>query len=198
MEIVDVDQEPPMYANEAPHSGIRNADDEEPRFDDSKCHDVVARCKNGTVTGRSTAPIHVIIRINLNGRDTDADVMGYSYSPDLGLPYMELIAAKDAFNVFWDYRKNGSPCFDPIRDDGSERPLPSGRFMMWDEFEDDLDGMPKVTLGSITLYEAADPDTDPTKPDSHKPFRRYKFMTAQPTINDYMAIETVGDRKFIQ
>ena len=175
-------------------NGISCADGVEPVFDDKVSHDVVERCPNGKIKGRSTAPVYVIIRINLDGVDTDADVLGYSYGPDYGCPFMETVAARDAFGKFWNY-KDGSPCFDPIKDDGSERPLPTDRFLMWDEIEEDYDGIPSVTIGSLTIYEAkAEGDSEIAR----KPIRRYKMMQAQPSLNDFMSIETEGDRKFLQ
>jgi hypothetical protein len=186
-------------------SGIRNADNEEPRFDDGdekKSHDVVERCPNGKIRGRSTAAIYVIVRVNLDSRgggDVDADVLGYSYDANYGQPFMEIVAAKDAFNVFWSYEKNlgRGPCFDPVGDDGEDKPLPAERFMMWDDIKEDLDGVPSMTVAAITIYEAAEAGTDPNDARTRRAIRRYKFMKAELTINDYMAIETSGDQKFL-
>jgi len=188
--------EPPMIRERK--NAVICADDVEPVFDEKVSHDVVERCPNGKIKGKSTSPIYVIIRINLDGVDTDADVLGYSYGSDYGCPFMEMVAARDAFGKFWNY-KDGSPCFDPIKDDGSERPLPDGRFLMWDEIEEDYDGIPSVTIGSLTIYEAKE-ETKPGEPDNtvRRPIRRYKMMQAQPSLNDFMAIETTGDRKFLQ
>lgn len=172
-------------------TGMVCADNVEPVFDESTSHDVVARCPNGKIKGRSTAPIYVIIRINLDGTDTDADVIGYSYASEYGNPFMENIAARDAFGKFWNY-KDGSPCYDPVKDDGTERPFPEGRFIMWDEVDPDYEGIPSVTVGSITIYEAKEADKN------RRPIRRYKMMQAQPTINDFMSIETAGDKKFLK
>lgn len=182
--------EPPMAIDRRVNR-VRNADDEEPVFDDTVEHNVVKRCQNGVVKGRSTAPIYVIVRIHLAGEDTDADILGYSYSPQYGCSFMEAVAAKDAFGTTWDY-KHGSPCFDPVTDDGSLRAFPQGRFIMWDEPEEPCDGIPSATVGSITVYEAD------KGMEQRETIRRYKFMQAQPTLNDFLAIETEGDRKFIQ
>ena len=176
------------------HTGMVCADEEEPKFDEKVNHDVVSRCPNGKIKGKSTAPIYVIVRIDLDGVDTDADILGYSYSPDYGCPFLENIAARDCFGKFWNY-KDGSPCFDPIRDDGSERPLPEGRFIMWEEIEPDYDGIPSVTVGAITIYEAKE---EAKKEEDRRPIRRYKLMQAQISPNDFLAIETAGDRKFLQ
>lgn len=171
---------------------IREEEVKDPDYDEDiktgKCMKVMDKCTQGRARGLSSNPIFVVIRVELDGADTDADVLGYSHSEDYGCPFIETIAARDAFGTFWNYKKNGSPCFDPIADDGSERPLPNGRFIMWDEpDEPNPDGLMEMTRASLTIYEAG---TD------HKPIRRYKLVMAQPTINDYMAMETAGDLLF--
>jgi hypothetical protein len=172
---------------------IRSEEVKDPDFEkeiaEGRCRPVMDKCKNGKVRGRSSAPIYVVIRIDLDGADTDADVLGYSYSEDCGCPFIETVAARDAFGAFWNFQKNGSPCFDPIADDGSTRQPPTGRFIMWDELEEsaDPDNLPDTTKASLTIYEAGD---------DHKPIRRYKLVMAQPTINDYVQMETAGDLLF--
>jgi hypothetical protein len=152
-------------------------------------HDVVAKCPNGKLK-RNTAPIYVVIRVDVDGADTDADVIAYSYDADFGSKFIEQIACRETYGKFWDYKKDGSPCFDPYTDDGEERPFPDGRFMMWDEttLEDETDeaGMPMPATPTLVIFDGPD----------HHAIRKYKLSLAQLTINDYMSIETEGDRFF--
>lgn len=174
---------------------IRATKIEEPVFEtDPRKTDVVERCPNGKIRGRSTSAIYVVVRINLDGADTDADVIGYSWDPDYGCPFMESIAARDCFGRWWDAAKYGSAVFDPVRDDGTEVPLPAEKFMMWDEPDEEDDGIPPSTVAAITIYDMFRPET----PGTRRPLRRYKLERAQPTIRDYVAIETEGDRKFLK
>jgi hypothetical protein len=141
----------------------------------------------------SLKPILVCIRVNLAGRDTDADVLGFSRNLELGGGFLEVVAARDIYAKFWDHRKFGSPCFDPFTDEGDLKPLPPGKFIMWDEIEQHPD-IPSTTRASITAYDAAEPDTDPNDLGKRKAIRRFKLSLAQPTINDLMAVNTEGDR----
>jgi len=159
---------------------LKSVSIEEPDFETAS--DVVAKCPNGKIKNRSTSAIYVIMRIDLDGPDTDADVLGYSYDMEYGCPFIESIAARDAFGKFWDFKKQGSPCFDPLDDDGLPRAPPAGRFMMWDL----LDAEESLTAASLTIYQ-----------NSAKPLRRYKLCLAQPTINDFLAIETEKDKLFL-
>ena len=181
---------PPMVYDTK--TGMVNADDEEPTFDDGVCHDVVERCPNGKIRGISTGAVYVVIRANLDGKYTDCDVLGYSHFPDFGSSYIEKVAARDCYGTFWDY-KQGNPCFDPIAEDGSEREPPDCKFMMWDESDMDRDVIDTITVSAITIYaakEAGEAD--------RRPIRRYKLQKAELTIDDYMALETSGDQKFLQ
>lgn len=163
----------------------------DPKFEEGPEHDVVARCPNGKIRGRSSAPIYVIMRVDMENPDEiDADVIAYSYENDLGSRFVETIAARDTFGKFWDFGAHGSPCFDPFRDDGSQRDFPPGRFMMWDEPEDEAPECPRSTISSLTIYDG----DAPGKP---RAIRRYKVCLAQPTINDYIAMETEGDKLFL-
>lgn len=150
-------------------------------------HDVVAKCKNGK-KHLSTSSIYVVIRVNLQGIETDADVIAYSYDPDFGSKFVEQIAATEVFGQFWDYDKNGSPCFDPFNDDGTEKPVPSGRFLMWDEetAEDKLDdqGMPIPACPTLIVF------------DGEVAIRKYKVALAPLTVHDLISIETEGDKMF--
>lgn len=152
-------------------------------------HDVVAKCRNGKKK-LPTAPIYVVIRVNLQGVDTDADVISYSYDPDFGSKFVEQIASTEVFGKFWDYDKNGSPCFDPFNDDGSEKPLPKDKFMMWDEesLDERLDeqGMPIGACPTLIIF------------DGEIPIRKYKVALAQLTVRDLVSIETEGDKFFNQ
>ena len=168
----------------------------DPKFDDDVEHDVVARCPNGKIQGRSSAPIYVVIRIDFDDEGTDADVVAYSYDTDLGCTFIETIAARTTFGKFWNFKTNGSPCFDPICDDGSVRDPPNGRFMMWDEIEQDDADVPDTTKASLTIYDLDETGSTNSKP-KYKPIQRYKLCIAQPTINDYVAIETTGDKFFL-
>lgn len=141
----------------------------------------------------SLKPILVCIRVNLAGRDTDADVLGFSRNLELGGTFLEIVAARDIYAKFWDHRKFGSPCFDPFTDGGDLKPLPPGKFIMWDEIEQHPD-IPSTTRASITAYDAAEPDTDPNDLSKRKAIRRFKLSLAQPTIHDLMAVNTEGDR----
>lgn len=174
---------------------IRSTKVEDPVFEEDPAKtNVLARCPNGKVRGRSTAPVYVVIRINLEDADNvDADVIGYSWDPDIGMPFIESIAARDCFGKWWNADKYGSAVYDPVRDDGTEAPVPPEKFMMWDEIEGDCDGMLTPTAASLTVYDMFRPET----PDVRKPLRRYKLACAQLTIKDYVAIETDGDRKFL-
>jgi hypothetical protein len=138
-------------------------------------------------------PLLICIRIDLAGKDTDADVIGYSRDVSLGGSFLEIIAARDIHGKFWDFRKNGSPCFDPIADDGTLNPLPAGKFLMWDEIEQHPD-IPSTTRASITAYAAAEDGSDPSDISARRAVRRFKLSVAQPTINDLMATSTEGDR----
>ncbi len=147
----------------------------------------------GTIRGRSTASLYVVIKIDLDGPATDADAMGYSYDKEYGCPFIETIAARDCFGKFWDFKGQGSPCFDPIDDDGNTRPLPKRRFMMWDELDEESpeDCIPRTIAASLTIY---DYDAESA---THRAARRYKLCMVQPTIDDYVAIETEGDKLFL-
>lgn len=150
-------------------------------------HDVVAKCPNGKKK-LPTSSIFVVIRVNLQGVDTDADVIAYSYDPDFGSKFVEQVASTEVYGKFWDYEKNGSPCFDPVNEDGSEKPIPQGKFMMWDEesAEDKQDdsGMPIVACPTLIIF------------DGETPIRKYKIALAQLTVQDLISIETEGDRFF--
>jgi hypothetical protein len=157
---------------------------------DDPAHDVVKKCRNGRLL-KPVDDVYVIIRINLEGDCPDADALAHSYDPDFGSKFVEQIACREIYGRFWDYDKEGTPCFDPYTDDGEGmRPFPSGMFMMWD-IEDDSDdpstGVPKVAVPSLTIYGEGP---------EHKPMRRYKVAKTQLTIQDLMAIETDGDRFF--
>lgn len=157
--------------------------------DDPK-HDVVLKCKNGRLH-RPVEDIYVVIRINLEDEDVDADAIAYSYDTQFGSQFVEQIACRELYGRFWDHEKEGSPCFDPYGDGGETRPLPRGRFMMWDDdgsSEDDLaTGLPKPAVPSLTIYAEAP---------EHKAIKRYKVAKIQLTIQDLMSIETEGDRFF--
>jgi hypothetical protein len=138
-------------------------------------------------------PLLICIRIDLAGKNTDADVLGFSRNLDLGGGFMETVAARDIYGKFWDFRKNGSPCFDPFTDEGELKPLPVGKFIMWDELEQHPD-IPNTTKASITAYAAAEANTNPNDLSKRQAIRRFKLSLAQPTINDLMATNTDGDR----
>ena len=141
-------------------------------------NDVVLRCKNGTRV-RNTSCIYVVFRIDCECVEPDAEVIAYSYDEDFGTAFIEQVASREVFGQFWDY-KNGSPCFDPIDDDGNVKPLPTdSRFMMWDSPSDDRPP-------TLSVFE------------KEKLVSRYKLATAYLTINDLMSIETDGDRFFKQ
>jgi hypothetical protein len=150
-------------------------------------HDVVAKCPNGKKR-LPTASIHVVIRVNLQGIDTDADVIAYSYDSDFGSKFVEQIASTEVFGRFWNYEKNGSPCFDPLNDDGSEKPMPKGKFMMWDldSLEETVDdqGMPVKPCPTLIIF------------DGETPIRKYKVALAPITVQDLVSIETEGDKFF--
>ena len=152
-------------------------------------HDVVAKCRNGKKK-LSTSSIYVVIRVNLQGVDTDADVIAYSYDADLGSKFVEQIAATEVFGRFWSYEKDGSPCFDPFNIDGSEKPIPKTKFMMWDEdtLDDTVDdqGMPASACPTLLVF------------DGEVPIRKYKIALAQLTVHDLVSIETAGDQFFSQ
>jgi len=179
---------------------MRCADNEEPTFDEGRCTDVSLRCPNGRLRGVSTAAIYTVLRVNMEGEEPDADVLGYSYSEQFGCPFIETVAARDAFGRFWNFSKEGSPCYDPYDDAGELRPPPAGRFLMWDEPEEDDEGIPSPTRASLTIYDAR--EGEPTGDvladlQKRKAIRRYKFVLTQPTINDMVAIETEGDKLFL-
>lgn len=164
------------------------------KYEPGPSTDVVARCPNGRVRGRSSAPIYVLFRVQLDGPDTDADVIGHSFDDIVGHTTIERMAAREAFGRDWNYQKDGSPAFDPIRDDGTTRPPPPGRFIMWDDIQPDIDGIPSDCRGCVTVYDAYHPET----PDTRKAISRYKLMVSQPTLEDFMLMETAGDLKFLQ
>jgi hypothetical protein len=155
---------------------------------DDPAHDVVEKCKNGKLH-RPVDDVYVVLRLTLDGDDIDGDVVAYSYNPDFGSTFVEQIACRQLYQRFWDYDKEGSPCFDPYNDDGELRKFPSGRFMMWDAADDgdDEHGMPRRVCPTLTLYGDGP---------EHKPFMRYKVCTASLNIYDLMSIETEGDRFF--
>lgn len=173
-------------------AGIKETKVEDPVFDEKRCTDVVARCPNGKIRGRSTSSIFVIIRITIDGENSDADVIAYSYEGVFGSSFVELVAAKELYGRDWN-PSNGSPCFDPFREDGSEKPLPPHKFMMWDEVDDDYDGVPSMVRYSLTVYG----DEEEGRTD-RRAIKRYKVTEAQLSLRDFVAIETDGDRKFIQ
>lgn len=188
-------QQPRTY--EDPHRNrMASVPVEDPVFPEAGPQtDVVARCPNGKIKGRSTAAIFVVMRINVEGVDTDADVMCYSHETQFAGRFMEYIAARDCFGQDWN-PKHGSAVWSPYRDDGSDRPVPPGRFMMWDEQEEDIDGVPPPTVCSLTIYDSAPEGY--VEGDARTPIRRYKLVSTNITIHDYMAIETAGDTKFIK
>lgn len=159
--------------------------------DDPK-HDVVLKCKNGRLH-RPVDDIFVIIRIDIEQDDADAHAIAYSYDVQFGSQFVEQIACRELYGRFWDHEKEGTPCFDPYDDEGKMRPLPRGRFMMWDDdgsSEDDAaTGLPKVSTPSLTIYD---------KGPEHRPIKRYKVSKVQLTIQDLISIETDGDRFFKQ
>lgn len=184
-----------------PSKGVsmKSTDIIDPVFDKEQGPDtnVVSRTVYGKVRGLSSAPIYVIIRILLDGPDTDAFVIAHSFDPLYGNKTIEQMAAREAFQCDWNYERDGSPCFDPISEDGvSEKPLPCGRFIMWDEPEEKDDcGMPSPdsnVIDSITVYDCYRPESS-----TRKALCRYKLMKSQPSMEDYMMMETAGDLKFL-
>ena len=119
----------------------------------------------------------------------DADAIAHSYDPDFGSQFVEQIACRELYGRFWDYDKEGSPCFDPYGDGGEMRTFPSGSFMMWDQQAegDDEHGVPMQVVPSLTIYGEGP---------EHKPTKRYKVAKTQMTIQDLISIETDGDRFF--
>ena len=172
--------------------GIKETKVEEPVFDEKRCTDVVKRCPNGKIRGRSTASIYVITRLNIDGENTTSDVIGFSYEDKFGSQFVEMIAAKELYGRDWNY-SNGSPCFDPFREDGTERPLPTHKFMMWDEIEQDYDGVVSMVSRSLTIYGEKEEGRE-----DRRAIKRYLVSQAQLCLLDYIAMETDGDRKFIQ
>lgn len=158
----------------------------EPPKDIDPEHDVVKKCKLGRKK-LPTNPIFVIIRVEIDGENSDARVIAYSYDSDIGSRFIEEIAAKEVYGRFWDIEKEGSPCFDPINENGEEKPLPDGMFLMWDEDTGDLDEYGNFDTGSspaLTIYN------------NGTAIARYKLSKAHININDLMTIETEGDRFF--
>ena len=154
-------------------------------------HDVVLKCRNGRVR-KPVDDIFVIFRVDLESSEPDAIAVAYSYNPTYAMQFVVQVACKDLYGKFWDEVKNGNPCFDLYDTDGSERPLPEGPFMMWDDdtLEDDVDeqGMPIPKTPTLNLYGDGP---------EHKTIRRYKIAQLQLTINDMLSIETEGDRFFV-
>lgn len=146
-------------------------------------HDVVARCPNGKIIGRSGADIYVVFRIDLE--QMDADALAYSYDEDFGGKFIEQIACREVYGKFWDFEKMGSPCWDPYGKDGQEMPKPKGKFMMWDEPEETApDAMPVPKAICLTVY------------DGERAVRRYKMATIGINVFDLIAMETEGDKFF--
>jgi len=173
--------------------------------------DIIARCPNGKIRGRITDNLYVVMRVDMEDlQNVDADVLAYSYDPDeCGCQFMETIAARDCYGKWWDFTKDGSPCFDPYRSDGTEKPPPPGKFMMWDETGGSGDSVPDTTVASITIYNncgggmsssssSSSSSSTTVIPTGILAIRRYKLVTAQPTINDYIQCETEGDRVFLK
>lgn len=159
----------------------------EPPKDIDPAHDVVKKCKFGKKK-LSINPIYVIIRIHIDGENSDAQVVAYSYEQDIGSRFVEQIAAKEVYGRFWDFEKEGSPCFDPIDSSGEEKPIPEGMFLMWNG-NDDLDeygDFDTSTAPALTVYN------------NGKPITRFKVSLANININDLMLIETEGDKFFNQ
>jgi hypothetical protein len=146
-------------------------------------HDVVLKCKNGK-RKLPTGDIYVLFRISTG---MNADVIAYSWDPDFGKKFIEQIACKEIFGKFWD-PKDGSPCFDPFNDDGSRRPIPNGKILIWDESTTELDfddqGMPIDPCPTLYVF------------DDKEPVCKYKMQRATVTIHDYVSIETQGDKFF--
>lgn len=165
----------------------------------SSCHDVIAKCPNGKIRGRITDNLYVVMRVDMEDpQNVDADVLAYSYDPDeCGCQFMETVAARDCYGKWWDFAKDGSPCFDPYRSDGTEKPPPPGKFMMWDETEVSQDGLPDTTVASLTIYNNSGISSSAAA-SGIVAIRRYKLATAQPTVNDYIQCETEGDRVFLK
>ena len=153
-------------------------------------HDVVAKCKNGKLH-RPVDDVYVIIRIDLEASEPDADAIAYSYDTVFGSQFVEQIACRELYGRFWNHEKDGSPCFDPFEDGGGQRPMPHGRLMMWDAVDDtgnDENGLPKPIVPCLTIYGEGP---------EHKPMKRYKVAKVQLTIHDLMSIETEGDKMFL-
>lgn len=189
------------------NKGITDVGDMRPAFDDSK--DVVSSCPNGQLKDVCTSRIYVIVRIVNNAATgasmcpSDVTVLGYSYSPEFAAPYMEEVAARALYGSSYESMGKAFITFDPIDENGDVKPLPTGRFMMWDEPNDDEDDglfSRSQPMPSLSIYESLKESTDAGRPEPniHRAVLvMYKADLADLTVNDYMAVETAGDRKFL-
>ena len=143
--------------------------------------------------------IYVCVRVDYgemaNSGTVGVETLAYTESMDDGTHIIEMIASRDAFGRTWNYDVDGDPFFDIDDPDepGTQRELPTTRFLVWDQ-DDDAGAERAISsvVSSISLYSSLEEDP------KRSVIRGYKLCRTNPSVDSFVKATTEGDLELVR